>query len=133
MDVSNPSNFIRIQKIFNNDLQKLRKNLSSYSFDDTLTKKAMRSLFSSFNYSTCPHSAVGYLGLKKYMDTKKIDDVNGIFISTAHSVKFKEVVEDSINSEVKYPKSIQNILMKEKRSSSIESYSDLKDFLLERN
>ena len=133
MDVSDPSNFIRIQKIFNNDLQKLRKNLSSYSFDDTLTKKAMRSLFSSFNYSTCPHSAVGYLGLKKYMDTKKIDDVNGIFISTAHSVKFKEVVEDSINSEVKYPKSIQNILMKEKRSYSIESYSDLKDFLLERN
>ena len=27
MDVSEPSNFIRIQKIFNNDLQKLRKNI----------------------------------------------------------------------------------------------------------
>ena len=133
MDVSDPSNFIRIQKIFNNDLQKLRKNISSYSFDDTLTKQAMRTLFNSFNYTTDPHSAVGYLGLKEYMDTNKIDDVNGIFISTAHSIKFKDVVENTINSQVEYPKSIKDILKKEKRSSSIENYSELKDFLLERN
>ena len=133
MDVSDPSNFIRIQKIFNNDLQKLRKNISSYSFDDTLTKQAMKTLFNSFNYTTDPHSAVGYLGLKEYMDTNKIDDVNGIFISTAHSIKFKDVVENTINSQVEYPKSIKDILKKEKRSSSIENYSELKDFLLERN
>mgnify|MGYP001442910112 FL=1 len=49
MDVSDPSNFIRIQKIFNSDLQKLRKNVSSYSFDDTATKKAMRLLYDSYN------------------------------------------------------------------------------------
>ena len=133
MDVSDPSNFIRIQKIFNNDLQKLRKNISSYSFDDTLTKQAMRTLFNSFNYTTDPHSAVGYLGLKEYMDINKIDDVNGVFISTAHSIKFKDVVENTINSQVEYPKSIKDILKKEKRSSSIENYSELKDFLLERN
>ena len=133
MDVSDPSNFIRIQKIFNNDLQKLRKNISSYSFDDTLTKQAMRTLFNSFNYTTDPHSAVGYLGLKEYMDINKIDDVNGVFISTAHSVKFKDVVENTINSQVEYPKSIKDILKKEKRSFSIENYSELKDFLLERN
>tara|TARA_B100001057_G_scaffold35968_1_gene32578 strand:- start:9699 stop:10958 length:1260 start_codon:yes stop_codon:yes gene_type:complete len=133
MDVSDPSNFIRIQKIFNNDLQKLRKNISSYSFDDTLTKQAMRTLFNSFNYTTDPHSAVGYLGLQEYMDTNKIDDVNGIFISTAHSIKFKDVVENTINSQVEYPKSIKDILKKEKRSFSIENYSELKDFLLERN
>ena len=133
MDVSDPSNFIRIQKIFNNDLQKLRKNISSYSFDDTLTKQTMKTLFNSFNYTTDPHSAVGYLGLKEYMDINKIDDVNGVFISTAHSVKFKDVVENTINSQVEYPKSIKDILKKEKRSFSIENYSELKDFLLERN
>ena len=133
MDVSDPSNFIRIQKIFNNDLQKLRKNISSYSYDDTLTKQAMRTLFNSFNYTTDPHSAVGYLGLKEYMDINKIDDVNGIFISTAHGIKFKDVVENTINSKVEYPKSIKDILKKEKRSFSIENYSELKDFLLERN
>ena len=132
MDVSDPSNFIRIQKIFNSDLQKLRKNVSSYSFDDTATKKAMRLLYDSYNYLTCPHTAVGYLGLKKYIDFNKIGNVNGIFISTAHSIKFKDVVERSLNTSIKYPKSIKDILNKEKKSSSIKNYSELKDFLLSR-
>ena len=37
MDVSNPSNFIRIQRIFNNDLQKIRKNIlkTHYSFRES--------------------------------------------------------------------------------------------------
>ena len=132
MDVSDPSNFIRIQKNFNNDLQKIRKNVSSFSFDDISTKETMRSLFNSYNYLTCPHSAVGYLGLKKYMDIKKVNNMNGIFISTAHSIKFKDVVENAINSSIKYPKSIEKILNKNKESSSIESYSELKEYLLNR-
>ncbi len=132
MDVSDPSNFIRIQKIFNSDMQKLRKNLSSFSFNDTETEDAMRLLFNSYDYLTCPHSAVGYLGLKKYMDMNKISNVNGIFISTAHCIKFKDVVENSINTSIKYPKSIKDILDKEKKSLSIDNYSELKDFLLSR-
>ena len=130
MDVSDPSNFIRIQKIFNSDLQKLRKNVSSFSFDDTSTKEAMRLLYNSCDYLTCPHSAVGYLGIKKYLEMNDINNVNGIFISTAHSIKFKDVVESTINSNIKYPESIRGILKKEEKSSSIENYSELKEFLL---
>ena len=132
MDVSDPSNFIRIQKIFNSDLQKLRKNVSSFSFDDTSTKEAMRLLYNSYDYLTCPHSAVGYLGIKKYLEMNDINNVNGIFISTAHSIKFKDVVENTINSNIKYPEAIRGILNKEKKSSSIENYSELKEFLLSR-
>ena len=133
MDVSEPSNFIRIQKIYNNDLQKLRKNISGFRFDDKSTKEAMRSLFNSHNYLSDPHSAVGYLGLKKYMEINNIENVNGIFISTAHSIKFKDVVENAIGTNVDYPKSIKDIMVKEKKSSSIENYSELKEYLLQRN
>ena len=133
MDVSEPSNFIRIQKIFNNDLQKLRKNISGFSFDDKSTEEAMRSLFNSNNYLSDPHSALGYLGLKKYMAMNKIKDINGIFISTAHSIKFKDVVEKATNRNIKYPKAIKDIMGKEKMSSSIENYSELKEYLLQRN
>ena len=62
----------------------------------------------------------------------KISNVNGVFISTAHCIKFKDIVENSISTSVKYPKSINDILNKEKKSLSIESYSELKDFLLSR-
>ena len=132
MDVSEPSNFIRIQKIFNSDLQKLRKNVSSFSFDDTSTKEAMRLLYNSYDYLTCPHSAVGYLGIKKYLEMNDINNVNGIFISTAHSIKFKDVVESTINSNIKYPEAIRDIMNKTEKSSSIENYSELKEFLLSR-
>ena len=108
MDVSNPSNFVRIQKIYNNDLQKIRKNISGFSYDDKTTKQAIKKLFTSENYLTDPHSAIGYLGLKEYMGSKNDDTLNGIFISTAHSIKFKDVVEDTISSKIKYPASIKN-------------------------
>ena len=62
----------------------------------------------------------------------KISNVNGIFISTAHCIKFKDVVENIINTSIIYPKSINDILNKEKKSLSIENYSELKDFLLSR-
>ena len=130
MDVSNPSNFIRIQKIFNNDLQKIRKNLSGYSFNDQKTKETIKELYKSKKYLTCPHSAIGYLGLKEYMVND--DKINGIFISTAHSIKFKDVVEDIINSEVKCPNSIKNILNRENEHQSIEGYDELKEILLNR-
>ena len=133
MDVSEPSNFVRIQKIYNNDLQKLRKNISGFRFDDKSTKEAMRSLFNSYNYLSDPHSAVGYLGLKKYMEINNIENVNGIFISTAHSIKFKDVVENATDTNIDYPKSIKDIMGKEKKSSSIENYSELKEHLLQRN
>ena len=66
------------------------------------------------------------------MEMNKISNVNGVFISTAHCIKFKDIVENSINTSIKYPKSINDILNKEKKSLSIESYSELKDFLLSR-
>ena len=82
MDVSDPSNFIRIQKIFNNDLQKIRKNLSGYSFNDQKTKETIKELYKSKKYLTCPHSAIGYLGLKEYVVND--DKINGIFLSLIH-------------------------------------------------
>ena len=132
MDVSNPSNFIRIQKIYNNDLQKIRKNISGFSYNDKKTKEAIRKLFTSQDYLIDPHSAIGYLGLKEYMEDNHYN-INGIFISTAHSIKFKNVVEDTISSKIKYPNSVIKIMNKEKQSQSIENYSELKEILLNRN
>ena len=132
MDVSNPSNFIRIQKIFNNDLQKIRKNITGYSYDDKSTREVIKKLYNSLDYLTDPHSAIGYLGLKEYLNNNE-SDVNGIFISTAHSIKFKDVVEKTIGSKIKYPSSIKKILDKEQLSQSIQSYSELKEILINRN
>ena len=129
MDVSNPSNFIRIQKIFNNDLQKINKVIKGYSYNDSETRGAIKDVYNSYNYIMDPHSAIGYLGLKSYLKNPR-SDVNGIFLSTAHPIKFKEQVENSIGNQISLPSRLKKIMTKKKNTIEIESYNELKDHLL---
>ncbi len=131
MDVSNPSNFIRIQKIFNNDLQKINKVIKGYSYNDSETREAIKDVYNSYNYIMDPHSAIGYLGLKSYLKNPR-SDVNGIFLSTAHPIKFKEEVENSIGDQISLPSRLKKIMTKKKNTIEIESYDQLKDNLLRR-
>ena len=131
MDVGNPSNFIRIQRIFNNDFFKLKKLLSGYSFSDKMTEKAIKEIYKIKGYVSEPHGAIGFLGLKEFFNTKEeIDEYQGIFLETAHPVKFKSTVEGIIKTDIKTPKSIQKILDLKKNSFSISKYSELKSLLL---
>ena len=67
MDVGNPSNFVRIQALHNNDFQALKSNLSGYRFSDEETREAIDSIYKSTGYITDPHGAVGYLGCHHYL------------------------------------------------------------------
>ena len=42
MDVGDPSNFVRIQKIYGNDFENLSQHLSGYRFTDEETRDAMK-------------------------------------------------------------------------------------------
>ena len=129
MDVSDPSNFVRIQKIFNNDIQKIKKTLKAYSFNDNQTREAIKDVYNRNNYLMDPHSAIGYLGIKSYLSNHSTNS-SGIFLSTAHPIKFKEQVEKSIGKEIPMPSRLKGIMGKSKRSIEINSYNDLKDQLL---
>ena len=129
MDVGDPSNFIRIQEIYKNDDALLKKNLTSYSFSDNETRKAMKEIKKECGYIVDPHGAVGYLGLKKYLKKKK---GQGIFLETAHPVKFLDVVEPVLNETIEYPPQILEIINKEKEAALISEYEDLKQFLLKK-
>jgi threonine synthase len=128
MDVGDPSNFIRIQQIYNDDLSLLRENLSSSSFSDDQTRKAMESVYNQTGYMLDPHGAVGFLGLESYR--KNNPNTRGIFLETAHPVKFLEVIEPVIQQKIDYPPQILAVINKEKVSVRISDYSELKAFLL---
>ncbi|MCF4102698.1 threonine synthase [Gillisia sp. M10.2A] len=128
MDVGNPSNFIRIMELFDKDFKVLKDHLSSYSFSDDLTKKAMKDVFEETGYVMDPHGAVGYLGLQEFL--KKHLDYYGTFLETAHPVKFLETVESVIGSKLEIPPTINAILNKQKKSIGIKDYTDLKAYLL---
>ncbi|MEL4309070.1 threonine synthase [Joostella sp. CR20] len=130
MDVGNPSNFIRIQNLFNNNFEALNKLFSSYSYTDEETKKTMESIYKTSGYIADPHGAVGYLGLKKYQENNK--DTVGVFLETAHPVKFLDVVEGTLEVSVAIPEQIKAVIDKKKESHFIKTYDDLKDFLKSR-
>ena len=127
MDVGNPSNFIRIQEMYNNDLELFKKDFSSFSYTDEETLEAMKSIYKTDGYIAEPHGAVGYLGLKK--ELKNHPNAIGIFLETAHPIKFLDVVEPALNIKLPIPTQIESVLNKEKISKKIKTYEELKAFL----
>jgi threonine synthase len=128
MDVGNPSNFIRIRELYQDDMEAFRKDFSAYRFTDDQTTAAMQQIYTQSHYITDPHGAVGYLGLKKEMVHHP--DCIGVFLETAHPVKFMETVVSILQINIIIPSQIQDLMTKDKISHSIYTYADLKDFIL---
>ncbi|MDA8948666.1 threonine synthase [Flavobacteriaceae bacterium] len=132
MDVGDPSNFIRIEKLFNNDFHKLKKVISGYAYTDAQTRKAMKEIYTESKYIADPHGAVSYLGLKAYLDDLEGDTAQGMFFETAHPIKFAPTVEATLELKLDPPKQVEKILNKPKLSIPINDYKSLKEFILER-
>ena len=98
MDVGNPSNFVRILELFDKEFQSLKKVMSSYSFSDEETKAILKEVYLNKNYLLDPHGAVGYGALKKYLQQHR--GLSGMFLETAHPVKFYDAVESIIAQKV---------------------------------
>ena len=75
-----------------------------------------------------PHGVVGYLGLKT--ELQKHPDAVGIFLETAHPIKFLDVVQPILEIVLPIPSQIAAVLNKEKQRIPIDNYHDLKKFML---
>lgn len=131
MDVGDPSNFVRIMQLFQQEVAALKNKVSSVSVTDAITKETLLSVYKKYNYLCDPHGAVAYRALEDYLNAHPGD--KGIFLETAHPVKFYDVVEPIINETVPVPESIQQQLQLEKKSIKIKAgAASLKEFLIGR-
>ncbi|MGB0254821.1 MAG: threonine synthase [Flavobacteriaceae bacterium] len=130
MDVGNPSNFIRIQNLFDNDFDALKQQFSSYAYNDDKTRVALKALYEKYNYVADPHGAVGYLGLQQYMQENP--NAYGVFLETAHPIKFRDSVEETLGVTLDIPPQIQHILDKTPEKTSLKGYEAFKEYLLQR-
>ena len=112
MDVGDPSNFIRIREMFDDDYQQIKGLIHPFVANDEQTKKAIRDLYSTGNYTLDPHGAIGYLGCRDYSD----NNGTGIFIETAHPAKFKDIVDDAIGNEIELPPYLKEIQKMKKQA-----------------
>jgi threonine synthase len=128
MDVGAPSNFVRIKELYHNDLESIRDNLSGYSYSDEETTAAIKYLKIRFDYTADPHGAIGYLALRDYLKSHR--EALGIFLETAHPIKFLPVMPKTIAEEIEIPPQIQKLMKKEKKSKIISTYEELKSEIL---
>jgi threonine synthase len=129
MDVGNPSNFVRILELFHQQFPQLKEKFSSVSITDEETKQTMKRVYDELHYTLDPHGAVGYLALERYLQ-QHITDI-GIFLETAHPVKFYDVVEPVLNQTIPLPDAVKEIIDLPKKSTRMNvSFEELKDFLL---
>jgi len=130
MDVGDPSNRPRVEALYNNDLAKMRDELFAYSLDDAGTSEIMSTLSDKSNYLVCPHTAVGYAGLKSYQSKFGNSDP-GVILSTAHPAKFGELVEGATHITPGVPSHLKECLSRQKHSIVISpTYEALKSYLL---
>jgi len=143
MDVGNPSNFVRILEIMQNNFDHLKNALSSYSYDDISTQAAITRVYNDYGYTLDPHGAVAFLAaeafihdhehaITHYNHTVESMPVHAIILETAHPVKFPEVVEEAIGHQLTIPASVQYLLDKPKQSVPLAAaYTAFKQWMLE--
>lgn len=119
MDVGNPSNFVRILELFDNNFGSLKNVLSSYTISDDETRETIARIFKEKNYVLDPHGAVGFLAIEKYLNEHPAK--KGYFLETAHPSKFYDVIEPVIKKEVDIPESIKVLLKQEKQTIKMKA------------
>jgi len=101
MDVGNPSNFERMLWLYQGDLEAVRKDVTGSVHEDVEVKATIKDVFDRTGYVLDPHSAIGYLGIRR---------TKGIFLATAHPAKFSEIVEPVIGRTIDRPEPLAKAL-----------------------
>ncbi|MBD0404961.1 threonine synthase [Flammeovirga sp. EKP202] len=132
MDVGNPSNFPRLLELTGNSYEKLTKRITGAWYSDDDTEATMKEVYDQTQYVMCPHTAIAYKALKEYMDANDSGKKTaGVFLSTAHPVKFVEIVEPVINKKIEIPQRLQEIIERPKEATLMPaSFKQFKKYLL---
>ena len=129
MDVGDPSNFSRLQHLYNNDVEKFRKEIVAYSVTDDETLDEIRKTYEATTYVLDPHTAVGVRAARRAL--KRTPGAHPMIVAaTAHPGKFPEVIQRALGISIPTPPSLEESLRRPKLSTKIPAdYETLKKLL----
>ena len=129
MDVGAPSNFIRLTRLFGDDLDAFRSTVSGFHLDDEATRQRIRHIHDTSQYVCDPHGAIGHAALDTPLEQDQ--EALGVFLHTAAPCKFGDVVAPVIGTDPDMPDRLQAIIDRPKQAVNIDAtYAALKDYLL---
>ena len=128
MDVGAPSNFERVQSLYNSDLTALRQDVVGFAYEDAQVIAEIGHVYREHGYVLDPHSAIAWLALQDRLVDQP--DARGVFLATAHPAKFREVVEPAIGRSIELPLALAEAISRPRHSISMPAdYNALEDFL----
>ena len=130
MDVGAPSNFERMRAMYGESFEALRCDIVGAAFNDETVIAEIREVWGRHGYLLDPHGAIAWLGLRDALATET-GDVPGVFLSTAHPAKFREVVEPAIGQAIALPPVLAEAIKRPRHSERLPvDYPVLKKLLL---
>ena len=117
--------------MFQQDNYWIRSLVSGFTISDADTKATIERVYRDYQYVLDPHGAVAMLALERYLANHPSEA--GLFLATAHPIKFPETVEFAIGKQLDMPVAAKDLIGK--TSYSIPMAADfllLKSWLLNR-
>ncbi|MGV9198991.1 MAG: threonine synthase [Promethearchaeia archaeon] len=145
MNVGHPSNFARLIDLYGGqidekgnmhqdpDMNKIKRDITSYSISDDLTKKTISKFYKEYEKILEPHGAVGWAALIKYReDHPEHENYTSITLETADPAKFPDEIIALTDITPEIPSSLQKIQNRKEipNPAEISNYSDFKTFLM---
>ncbi|MHA1669054.1 MAG: threonine synthase [Promethearchaeota archaeon] len=144
MNVGHPSNLARLIDLYNGhideegnltinpNINKIRKEIISYSITDEITKETIINFNNNFDILIDPHGAVGWAALLRYQNefpTEK--NIKSINFETADPAKFPDQIIKLTHKHPKIPNSLKIIQQKKENLTSLEidKYREFKTYL----
>lgn len=128
MDVGDPSNFVRIMELFDQQFLKLKDNLSAVSISDADTIATIQTVFQRTGYTLDPHGAVAYRALEQYLNGHP--GAKGFILETAHPVKFPDAVKQATGADVAIPETLRELMLQPKQAVALQpDYAAFKEYL----
>ena len=113
--------------LFRGDHKAITSLISGATYSDDQIRQTMRQCFAETKYVLDPHGACGYQALKDLLQPGEA----GVFCETAHPAKFKEKVDDILQTDIEIPQRLQEFMKGTKQSISMsKEFADFKKFLL---
>ncbi|CAH1542946.1 MULTISPECIES: threonine synthase [Vibrio] len=118
MDVSQPNNWPRIEELCRVKEWGL-ETLGKGAVTDEQSAQSVKDLY-AMGYLCEPHGAIAYRVLEEQLQ----DGETGLFLCTAHPAKFKEVVDDILQSDIDLPAPLAKHAVMELLSEDLDADFD---------
>jgi threonine synthase len=121
MDVGHPSNFERMMWLCGGSVDAMRREVVGLAVTDDDIRLTIRDVSQRTGYLLDPHSAIGYLGLKRHAGG---DGQVGVFLATAHPAKFSEIVEPIVGHRIERPEPLADAIARPRHLVRIDATFD---------